>query len=162
MRTPFLILAFCTIILISPPLISHVYGVDTPEEMLANPQDEQRAEELGARLRCLVCQNESIEESSAPLARDLRHIVRLQIQNGKNNQEILNWMTKRYGDFIRLEPRFTLENALLWLIPLLTLMIGFYYAHKLSTRPILPSAPLTEEEEKKLLHQHISLEDHTL
>lgn len=100
------------------------FAVDSPGEMLQNPVQEQRAETIGAQLRCLVCQNESIEDSSAPLARDLRRVVREQVQSGKTDQQIMLWMTDRYGTFIRLSPPFSITTALLWIMPGLALISG--------------------------------------
>ena len=74
----------------------------------------------------MVCQNQSIDESSAPLARDLRILIREKIKEGKNNQEIYNFLTERYGDFILLKPAFKLNTFLLWLLPFIFLAIGIF------------------------------------
>lgn len=126
------------------------YGIDSPDEMLQNPQQEKRAEAIGARLRCLVCQNESIEDSSAGLAKDLRKIVRQHVQAGETDQQIMNWMVDRYGTFIRLNPPFTLATLFLWVMPFLALGIGclaaFLFLKKRQTQP----PPLSPEEQKRL------------
>lgn len=158
-RAALLLLFSCFLCLSFLGGISSSYAVETPQEMLPDPQEELRAEEIGSRLRCLVCQNESIEDSTAPLARDLRHIVRFQIRKGKNNEEIMQWMTQRYGEFIRLKPRFSLENSLLWIIPFLTLMIGFYYAYRICSRPEIAPPPPLSDEEKALLQKRLSSKD---
>ncbi|MCX5613730.1 cytochrome c-type biogenesis protein [Bombella saccharophila] len=127
------------------------HAIDSPDEMLPDPVLEQKAQHIGQQLRCLVCQNESIEESSAPLAKDLRHIVRQQLQQGRSPKDITLWMTQRYGEFIRLQPRFSASTALLWLMPLLSLMIGFLLARPLwARRTSPPPPPLTVEERQKL------------
>ncbi|QDH17259.1 cytochrome c-type biogenesis protein [Swingsia samuiensis] len=125
-------------------------AIDTPEEMLPNPVQEKRAEHLGAQLRCLVCQNESIEESSAPLARDLRKAVREQVAAGKTDQQIMDWMTERYGEFIRLAPTFSFATALLWLMPAIAIISGGLLAWFAMRRRPIAHAPLTEEERIRL------------
>ncbi|EHH69034.1 cytochrome c-type biogenesis protein [Gluconobacter morbifer] len=126
-------------------------AVDDPSEMLPNPAQEKRAEALGAHLRCLVCQNESIEDSSAPLARDLRKMVREQVAAGKSDQQIMDWMTDRYGEFIRLAPQFSISTALLWLMPLLALVAGLVIAWRMATkRRVATPVPLSDEERARL------------
>ncbi len=99
-------------------------AVSDPSEMLTNPRLEARAEAIGEQLRCMVCQNESIEASGAPLARDLRHIVRTQVTAGRSNRQIMAWMVARYGNFVRLRPPFDAATLLLWGMPLLALAVG--------------------------------------
>jgi cytochrome c-type biogenesis protein CcmH len=89
-----------------------------------NPAQEARAETIGNQLRCLVCQNESVEESNASLAADIRRIIREQVAAGRTNHEIMQWMTARYGDFIRLDPPFNRFTLLLWSIPVLAPAAG--------------------------------------
>lgn len=96
----------------------------TPDEMLADPKLEARAEALSAQLRCMVCQNESIEESEAPLAHDIRVLVRQQMLAGKSDAEIRAFLVDRYGDFILLKPPFKPETYLLWGAPFFLLLIG--------------------------------------
>ncbi len=125
-------------------------AISDPAEMLHDPAQEQRAEAVGRQLRCLVCQNESIEDSGADLARDLRAIVRQRVSAGDNNQQIIAWMVARYGDFVRLRPPFNAVTALLWLSPVLTVGIGLALAlANRARRPIGP-APLTEAERARL------------
>ncbi|NVN41721.1 cytochrome c-type biogenesis protein, partial [Ameyamaea chiangmaiensis] len=109
-------------LLVCAPLAA--YAVDDPSEMLPDPKQEARAEAIGAQLRCLVCQNESIEDSSADLARDLRHVVRRHVAAGESDRQIMDWMVARYGNFIRLRPPFTLTTLLLWGAPVLALLAG--------------------------------------
>jgi cytochrome c-type biogenesis protein CcmH len=92
-----------------------------PGEALSDPVLEKRARELSMELRCLVCQNESIEDSHAPLAKDVRLLVREKLQNGATNSEIMSFLVQRYGEFILLKPPFAAHTWLLWLTPLLFL-----------------------------------------
>lgn len=125
-------------------------AVTDPAELLTDPAQEAQAERIGARLRCLVCQNESIEDSAAPLAHDLRRIVREQLKQGKNEAQILAWMQKRYGEFVRLDPVFDASTALLWLMPLLALAAGCLLSLRFWKRARYISAPLTAEERHRL------------
>jgi cytochrome c-type biogenesis protein CcmH len=92
-----------------------------PDEQLADPVLEGRARTISAELRCLVCQNQSIDDSDAPLARDLRLLVRQRLQAGDSDAEVRNYLVARYGDFILLKPPFALGTVLLWLTPVLVL-----------------------------------------
>ncbi|MDG6094569.1 cytochrome c-type biogenesis protein CcmH [Acetobacter sp. AN02] len=126
-------------------------AVDDPSEMLHDPKQEARAEAIGSRLRCLVCQNESIEDSSAGLARDLRRAVREHVAKGETDRQIMDWMVARYGNFIRLSPPFTIATALLWGMPLLALMIGLLSAVIMFRRRKSEApAPLSEDEAARL------------
>ncbi len=131
-------------------LAGSAHAVSDPAEMLKDPAQEQRAESVGRQLRCLVCQNESIEDSGADLARDLRAIVRQRVAAGDSNRQIVAWMVARYGDFVRLRPPFNAVTALLWLSPLLAVGAGLGFA--LANRPRKPAlpAPLTEAERARL------------
>jgi cytochrome c-type biogenesis protein CcmH len=100
------------------------YALSDPSEMLPNKQEEARAEAIGRQLRCLVCQNESIEDSGAELARDLRRIVRQRVAAGQSNQQIIGWMVSRYGQFVLLQPRFDWLTVLLWGSPVIALAAG--------------------------------------
>lgn len=95
-----------------------------PDEMLNDPALEARARALSQTLRCMVCQNESIDESNAPLARDLRILVRERIKAGDSDAEVRDFLVARYGEFILLAPRFRPGTALLWGLPLLILLIA--------------------------------------
>lgn len=125
-------------------------AVDDPSEMLHDPRLEARAEAIGAQLRCLVCQNESIEASGADLARDLRHVVREQVAAGRSNQQIIDWMVQRYGDFIRLRPPLTAVTLLLWATPLLALAVGLAAAWAGLRRRSDPPAPLDPIERARI------------
>ena len=95
-----------------------------PDEIMPDPRLEARARALSAQLRCLVCQNESIDESHADLARDLRVLVRERLQAGDSDDKIRAFLVRRYGDFILLKPPFKLETWLLWGAPFLILLAG--------------------------------------
>jgi cytochrome c-type biogenesis protein CcmH len=95
-----------------------------PDEILPDAKLEARARGLSAQLRCMVCQNESIDDSNADLARDLRIMIREQLQAGNSDEQIRAAMVERYGDFILLKPPFKVETILLWGTPLLVLLFG--------------------------------------
>lgn len=124
-----------------------------PSEVLADPALEQRARDLSKGLRCLVCRNESIDESSAGLAKDLRVLVRERLVAGDTNNEVLDYVVARYGEYVLLKPRFTPTNAALWLGGPLLLLLGGYIAWRQVTRrdaSPTPVAPLTEAERARL------------
>ena len=101
-------------------------GAVEPDEVLKNNAQELRARNISKNIRCMVCQNQSIDESEAPLAKDLRILIRNKIKNGKEDKEIYNFLTSRYGDFILLQPAFKLNTFALWLLPVFFLLIGVY------------------------------------
>jgi cytochrome c-type biogenesis protein CcmH len=94
------------------------------DEMLDDPKLEDRARELGKELRCVVCQNQSIDDSNAPLAKDLRQLVRERVAAGDSNEEVLTYVTARYGDFVLLEPPVRASTWLLWYGPAALLLVG--------------------------------------
>ncbi len=114
------------------------------------PAEEARATAIGSQLRCLVCQNESVEESSATLAANIRQIIREQVAAGRTNHQIMQWMTARYGDFIRLDPPFNRLTLLLWAVPVLAPALGLGIAFAASRQRRPPPAPLTEAEKSRL------------
>jgi cytochrome c-type biogenesis protein CcmH len=95
-----------------------------PDEMLKDAALEARARDLSSELRCLVCQNQSIDDSAAPLARDLRLLVRERLTAGDSDQQVLNFLVARYGEFVLLKPRFELHTLLLWGLPPVVLVAG--------------------------------------
>ena len=121
-----------------------------PDEVLADPALEGRARAISKELRCLVCQNESIDDSNADLARDLRLLVRERLMQGDTDQQVLDYLVQRYGEFVLLKPRFSAANAALWLAGPLTFLIGLgaIVVFLRGRRPQADSseAPLTEEE----------------
>lgn len=112
--------------------------------------EEARAAAIGSQLRCVVCQNESVEESNASLAADLRRVIREQVAAGRTNHEIIQWMTARYGTFIRLDPPFNRLTLLLWGIPVLAPVIGLAVALAASRRPRPSPRPLNAAEKSRL------------
>jgi len=114
------LLAF--ILVLSAPVFS--WAVVQPDEMLQNPVLEARARTLSQQLRCMVCQNESIDESDAPLAHDLRVLVRERLQAGDSDAQVLDFLVARYGEFVLLKPRLSWRTAMLWGLPPGLLLIG--------------------------------------
>jgi len=101
------------------------YSVE-PEEFLQNPKQEMRARDISKNIRCLVCQNQSIDDSSAPLAKDLRALIRIKVQENDTDEEIYKFLTDRYGDFILLKPPFKISTFLLWSLPFVFFIIGIF------------------------------------
>jgi cytochrome c-type biogenesis protein CcmH len=95
-----------------------------PDEMLKDQTLEQRARDLSKELRCLVCQNESIDDSAAPLARDLRLLLRERLKAGDTDQQVLDYLVARYGEFVLLKPRLSMHTVLLWGTPPILLVLG--------------------------------------
>jgi cytochrome c-type biogenesis protein CcmH len=104
--------------------ISNSYTIE-PDEVLKNPQQEIRARNIFKNIRCVVCQNQSIDDSAAPLARDLRILIRNKIKMGESNKKIYEFLTNRYGDFILLKPPFKINTLALWILPIIFFVIGF-------------------------------------
>ena len=116
---------FIAFIFISQFLLSNSYSVE-PDEILQNPEQELKARNISKNIRCMVCQNQSIDESDAPLAKDLRILIRNQIKDGKNDVAIYKFLTDRYGDFILLKPAFKLNTLALWLLPFIFVLVGIF------------------------------------
>ncbi len=95
-----------------------------PDEMLSDPALEARARSLSKGLRCMVCQNQSIDDSDAPLARDLRILVRERLTAGDSDRQVIDFLVARYGEFVLLKPRLSLHTVVLWLGPPLVLLAG--------------------------------------
>ncbi len=95
-----------------------------PDEVLKDPQLEARARGLSQHLRCMVCQNQSIDDSDAPLARDLRLLVRERLSAGDSDSQVIDFLVSRYGEFVLLKPRFEWHTAALWLLPPVILLAG--------------------------------------
>jgi cytochrome c-type biogenesis protein CcmH len=127
-----------------------------PDEIMADPAKEARARDLSRELRCMVCQNQSIDDSDAPLARDLRLLVRERIASGDSDSQVINFLVARYGEFVLLKPRFSPHTLLLWLLPPLALAGGglalWFYSRRRSKGDGTPDPVLhlTEEEEARL------------
>jgi cytochrome c-type biogenesis protein CcmH len=125
-------------------------AISDPAEMLPNRAQELRAEAIGSQLRCLVCQNQSIEDSNADLARDLRRIVRSRVAAGDSDKQVIDWVVARYGDFVRLRPPFRPLTWLLWFSPALALGAGTAAVFLARRRHAPPPSPLTDDERAKL------------
>ena len=126
-----------------------------PDEVMADRAKEARARDLSRELRCMVCQNQSIDDSDAPLARDLRLLVRERIASGDSDSQVIDFLVARYGEFVLLKPRFTLHTLLLWLLPPLALIGGgltlwFYSRRRSKAGSATDPSHLTEEEEVRL------------
>jgi cytochrome c-type biogenesis protein CcmH len=126
-----------------------------PDEILDNPALEERARDISHGLRCLVCQNQSIDDSNAPLARDLRVLVRDRLKEGDTNDEVIDYVVARYGEFVLLQPRFAWHTLVLWIGPFLLLLAGgfaIYLAQRRRGAAPAPSASatLTSAEKRKL------------
>lgn len=121
-----------------------------PDEVLKDPALEARARALSQTLRCMVCQNESIDESNAPLARDLRLLVRERIGKGDTDAEVRQFLVARYGEFILLEPRWSPRTWLLWGAPISVLLLGAGGLLLASRRRVPQPAPLSEAEQRRL------------
>ena len=120
-KTFIIFLSICLIQFFS----SNSYAVE-PNEILENQKHEFRARNISKNIRCMICQNQSIDESSAPLAKDLRILIRNKIKDGKKDEEIYKFLTDRYGDFILLKPPFKLNTLALWLLPFIFVLIGIF------------------------------------
>ena len=108
------------LIFVLPLLLNISYSVE-PDEILDNKKQELRARNISKNIRCMVCQNQSIDESNAPLAKDLRILIRKKIKEGNEDQEIYEFLTDRYGDFILLKPSIKLGTLILWFAPVIFL-----------------------------------------
>ena len=113
-------------VLIKP---EYSYAVD-PEEFLTDSKQELRARHISKNIRCMICQNQSIDESSSPLAKDLRTLIRKKITEGSTDKEIYNFLTSRYGDFILLNPPLKKSTFFLWLFPLIMFILGIVVFYK--------------------------------
>jgi cytochrome c-type biogenesis protein CcmH len=136
--------------MLSWPLAAHAVQ---PNEILKNPVLEERARDLSAGLRCLVCQNQSIDDSNAELARDIRVLVREHLVAGDSDAQIRDFLVQRYGAFILLKPPFEAGTLLLWGTPFLVLIIGgaaILVAARRAKRERDPAVPLSAEEKKLL------------
>jgi cytochrome c-type biogenesis protein CcmH len=128
-----------------------------PDEILPDAKLEERARNLSRELRCMVCQNQSIDDSDAPLARDLRLLVRERLKAGDSDRQVLDFLTTRYGDFVLLNPPLNAKTLLLWVLPAGLLVVGgivLVLAMRrrggTTTDSEAPVAALTAEEERKI------------
>ena len=127
-----------------------------PDEVMSDPAKEARARQLSQELRCMVCQNQSIDDFDAPLARDIRLLVRERIGSGDSDAQVIDFLVARYGEFVLLRPRFERQTLLLWLVPPLVLfggglMLLLQVRRRKSTRGEVPAdETLTSEEQSRL------------
>ena len=112
------------LLIITNSIIASNCNAVEPEEILKDPKQELRARNISQNVRCLICQNQSIDESSAPLAKDLRIIIRNKITEGFTDEEVYKFLTDRYGDFILLNPPFKTSTILLWILPFIFFLIA--------------------------------------
>jgi cytochrome c-type biogenesis protein CcmH len=152
MRRSLITFAFAFAVLAAPA----AHAVQ-PDEIMADPAKEARARDLSRELRCMVCQNQSIDDSEAPLARDLRLLVRERIAAGDSDNQVMDFLVARYGEFVLLKPRFNPHTLLLWLVPPLALLGGGFALWHYSRRREQSSAAsedstakLTAEEQARL------------
>jgi len=120
-KTLIIIISICLIQFFS----NNSYTVE-PDEVLENQKQELRARNISKNIRCMVCQNQSIDESSAPLAKDLRILIRNKIKQGNKDKEIYKFLSDRYGDFILLKPPFKLSTLALWFLPFIFFIVGVF------------------------------------
>ncbi|WOS63709.1 cytochrome c-type biogenesis protein [Sinorhizobium fredii] len=123
-----------------------------PDEVLADPALEARARAISAQLRCMVCQNQSIDDSNAELAKDLRLLVRERLKSGDSDEAVIAYVVSRYGEFVLLNPHFEAKTLVLWGMPVLLLVLGaltlVVAARRRGARPA--GAPLSDDEKEKL------------
>tara|TARA_Y100000590_G_C15051891_1_gene763008 strand:- start:24 stop:440 length:417 start_codon:yes stop_codon:yes gene_type:complete len=111
-------------------IIFNIAKAVEPEEFLQDPKQELRARDIAKNIRCLVCQNQSIDESLTPLAKDLRIVIRKKISDNWTDKEIYKYLTDRYGDFILLKPALKVNTILVWILPFLLFLIGLLIIYK--------------------------------
>ena len=138
-------LLLCFLLLAAP-----AYAVQ-PDEILSDAKLEQRARDLSTGLRCLVCQNQSIDESDAPLAKDLRILIREHLTKGDSDAEIKEFVVARYGEFVLLKPRLTASTGILWATPFLIILAGFIVILRRSKVSAVPAESALSAEEQKAL-----------
>ncbi|MEM8572463.1 MAG: cytochrome c-type biogenesis protein [Pseudomonadota bacterium] len=129
-------------------------GAVQPDEVLDDPALEERARAISAELRCVVCQSESIDESNASIARDLRLLVRERLVAGDSDAEAVNFIVARYGEYVLMRPPFTMSNAALWLSGPIFLLLGggiaFAFIRSRSKTVEVRAAPLSPEEQQRI------------
>jgi cytochrome c-type biogenesis protein CcmH len=146
MRRVTLLLALLTMLASSGPALAV-----RPDEILKDPALEARARDLSRELRCMVCQNQSIDDSDAPLAHDLRVLVRQRLEAGDTDQQVIDFLVARYGEFVLLKPRLEAHTLLLWGLPPAALLIGFaalYLLARKRNRPTVEPALSAEEQQR--------------
>lgn len=141
-----LLAALALLLLVQAP----AFAVE-PSEMLSDPVLEQRAREISTQLRCVVCQNQTIDDSNAPLASDMRQLVRERLLAGDSNEEVIDYIVDRYGNFVLLRPPVQANTLALWIAPFAVLaaaLVGLFM--QMRARAPAANAPLSEQEKVKL------------
>jgi len=143
--------AACLLVLIG---LSSAHAVQ-PDEVMADPVKEARARNLSRELRCMVCQNQSIDDSEAPLARDIRLLVRERLAAGDSDSQVIDFLVARYGEFVLLKPRFERQTLVLWLVPPFILIGGglalwLHIRRRSKGEAYAGNQPLTADEEARL------------
>ena len=144
---------FATALALGLAVLASPVAAVQPDEMLADPKLEARARELSGELRCLVCQNQSIDDSDAPLAKDLRVLVRERIEVGDSDGQVLDYLVARYGEFVLLRPRFNAQTVVLWTLPFAVLILGaagIFVALRRRAATAPAEVPLSAEEKARL------------
>ncbi|MEO5759034.1 MAG: cytochrome c-type biogenesis protein [Mesorhizobium sp.] len=143
--------ALASFVLVLALLFAGAAQAVKPDEVLADTKLEARARALSEGLRCMVCQNQSIDESDADLARDLRVLVRQRLVAGDTDSQVMDYVVSRYGEFVLLKPRFELRNALLWGTPVILLLVGgLFIVITTRSRKMLATRSLSAEEQASL------------
>lgn len=151
---------FVMILILIMSFVPQAYAVQ-PDEILDDPVLEERARDISAGLRCLVCQNQSIDDSDADLARDLRIVVRERLVDGDSDEEVLDYVVARYGEFVLLKPTFSGHNLVLWLAAPLVFLLGVVILLSRSMRRRkVPDTAMTAEEAALLTELTESETDH--
>jgi cytochrome c-type biogenesis protein CcmH len=149
------LIAVLSIVLLAAFAAPAAFAVQ-PDEIMGDPAKEARARDLSRELRCMVCQNQSIDDSEAPLARDLRLLVRERIAAGDGDKQVIDFLVARYGEFVLLKPRVNQHTLVLWLLPPLALGGGaltlWLYSRRRKFAGDPPLLHLTEEEEARIEH----------
>ena len=150
MKTWILAIFLITMTGLSPLAATHVLAVAVDVDALADPALDQRARVIARQLRCLVCQNQSIEDSNADLARDLRQLVRDRLKAGDNDDQVIAYVVARYGDWVLLNPPVNPRTYLLWAAPLLIAGIGLVLTVRRHQRSLTAAEPLSADESSRL------------
>jgi len=148
------VVIFVLLILMAPLFVLSASAVE-PDEILKDPALEERARVISRDLRCLVCQNQSIDDSDAPLAKDLRVLVRDRLEKGETNAQVIDFVVSRYGEFVLLKPRFAIHTLILWLAAPVVFLLGAFVMFRSYRRRISETAPaatkkLTAKEKRAL------------
>lgn len=148
------------VVLVFAVLLPIATAAVEPDEMLNDPALEARAREISAELRCMVCQNQSIDDSNADLARDLRLLVRSRLEAGDSDDEVIDYVVSRYGEFVLLKPRFSPHTWLLWGAPALLILLGAIGLWRLAVARRGADRPLSRQEEERLEKILSETDDH--